>query len=147
MSQAISPQHPAVVLRSHYRHLRALLAVAMIAVVGLTAAVVVVATNADDGSEAGAADPLTLLSAEERRYAAAIASLSPAQLAALATAGSIRYDGGPDEGSVGPHAEPSPPGTRYDGGPEEGSPDIAPAQPPGTRSDDGPEEGTRGPGH
>jgi hypothetical protein len=147
MSQAISPHHPAVVLRSHYQHLRALLAVAMIAVVGLTAAVVILATNADEGSEGGSADPLSLLSAEERRYAAAIASLSPAQLAALATAGSIRYDGGPDEGSVGPHAEPSPPGTRYDGGPDEGSPDIPPAQPPGTRYDNGPEEGTRGPGH
>ena len=56
----------------------------MIAVVGLTATVVILATNADDGSEAGSADPLSLLSAEERRYAAAIASLSPAQIAALA---------------------------------------------------------------
>jgi hypothetical protein len=146
MSQAISPQHPAVVLRSHYEHLRALLAVAMIAVVGLTATVVILATNPDDGSEAGAGDPLSPLTSEERRYAAAIASLSPAQLAALATAGSIRYDGGTDEGSVGRQAEPTPPGTRHNGGPEEGSPDIAPAQPFDTRYDHGPEEGTRGPG-
>ena len=36
MSQTLSTQHPAVVLRSHYQHVRALLAVAMIAVVGLT---------------------------------------------------------------------------------------------------------------
>ena len=43
MDQAISTQHPAVVLRSRYRQLRALLTVAMIAVVGLTAAVVVLA--------------------------------------------------------------------------------------------------------
>ena len=31
MGKAIPAQHPAVVLRSHYRHLRALLAIAMIA--------------------------------------------------------------------------------------------------------------------
>ena len=45
MAQAIPTQHPAVVLRSHYNHLRALLAVAIIAVAGLTAAVVILATN------------------------------------------------------------------------------------------------------
>ena len=45
MSQAVPTKHPAVVLRSHYTHLRALLAIAMIAVVGLTAAVVILATN------------------------------------------------------------------------------------------------------
>ena len=47
MSQAISTQHPAVVLRSRYQQLRALLAVAMIAVVGLTAAVVILAIQND----------------------------------------------------------------------------------------------------
>jgi hypothetical protein len=45
MAQAVPTQHPAVVLRSHYRHLRALLAIAMIAVVGLTVAVVILATD------------------------------------------------------------------------------------------------------
>jgi hypothetical protein len=49
MAQAISTHHPAVVLRSRYRQLRALLAVAMIAVVGLSAAVVVLALD-DDGA-------------------------------------------------------------------------------------------------
>jgi hypothetical protein len=44
----VSTQHPAVVLRSHYLHLRALLAIAAIAVVCLSVAVVVLAT--DDGS-------------------------------------------------------------------------------------------------
>jgi hypothetical protein len=48
MAQTVPSQHPAVVLRSHYRHLRALLAIAMIALVGMTVAVVVLAT--DDGS-------------------------------------------------------------------------------------------------
>ena len=45
MSNAVSAQHPAVVLRSTYQHLRALLAIAAIAVVGLTAAVVVLAIS------------------------------------------------------------------------------------------------------
>jgi hypothetical protein len=34
MSHQISPQHPTIVLRSHYLHLRALLVVATIAVSG-----------------------------------------------------------------------------------------------------------------
>src|SRR3954454_14129222 len=49
MNQAISTQHPAVVLRSRYQQLRALLAVAMIAVVGLTATVVILAIQ-DNGN-------------------------------------------------------------------------------------------------
>jgi len=45
MAQAVPAQHPAVVLRSHYRQVRALLVIAMIALVGLTVAVVVLATH------------------------------------------------------------------------------------------------------
>jgi hypothetical protein len=45
MSHTVPSQHPAVVLRSSYRHLRALLAVALIAIAGLTIAVVVLATS------------------------------------------------------------------------------------------------------
>jgi hypothetical protein len=41
----VQAQHPAVVLRSSYRHLRALLAIAAIVVVGLTIAVVVLAIS------------------------------------------------------------------------------------------------------
>jgi hypothetical protein len=58
MSQPLPTQHPAVVLRSHYRHLRALLAIAMIAVVGLTGAVVVLATD-DDVTSARPASPVS----------------------------------------------------------------------------------------
>jgi hypothetical protein len=43
MSNAVQAQHPAVVLRSSYKHLRALLAIAAIAIAGLTVAVVVLA--------------------------------------------------------------------------------------------------------
>jgi hypothetical protein len=102
MSHQIAPQHPAVVLRSHYVQLRALLAIAMIAVVGLSVAVVILATNDERSTSASSA-----------------ASLS------TAPAGSTRYDGGPEEGTRGllssgasSNAAPS---TRFDGSPEEGS--------------------------
>jgi len=52
MSDAIPVQHPAVVLRAHYLQLRALLAIAMIAVVGLTVSVVILATNDAGGKTA-----------------------------------------------------------------------------------------------
>ena len=129
MGKAITAQHPAVVLRSHYRQLRALLAIAMIAVVGLTAAVVILATNDDRDTSAS---PGT-------------------QVSAPGPAGGTRYDGGPEEGSRGV-VPAQPPSTRYDGGPEEGtrgalSPDAPSNAVPGTRYDGGPEEGSRGSGH
>ena len=77
MSQAISTQHPAVVLRSRYQQLRALLAVAMIAVVGLTAAVVILAIQNDGNT--------------------IVRSASPAQ---TPTASATRSDGGPEESAV-----------------------------------------------
>ena len=162
MGKAIPAQHPAVVLRSNYRHLRALLAVAMIAIVGLTAAVVILATAAERDTGAS----------------------SVAQRSAPGQAGSSRYDGGPEEGSRGvvpaqglstrydggpnegtaaltaraapatgePNSINSPPGVRYDGGPEEGTLralSTAPASDDvsGTRYDGGPEEGSRGSSH
>jgi hypothetical protein len=133
MGKAIPAQHPAVVLRSHYTHLRALLASAMIAVVGLTAAVVILATNDDRDTSVGSAT----------------------QVSAPAPTGNTRYDGGPEEGTHGVVAARQP-GVRYDGGPEEGTAALtqrsAPAtfdpnsikSPPGARYDGGPEEGTRG---
>src|SRR5215207_11760233 len=128
MGKAIPAQHPAVVLRSHYKQLRALLAIAMIAVVGLTAAVVMLATNDDRDTGAGSAT----------------------QLSAPGPTGSTRYDGGPEEGSRAV-VPAQPPSTRYDGGPEEGSRGaLSPGAPsnavPGTRYDGGPEEGSRGAG-
>jgi hypothetical protein len=144
MGQAIPNQHPAVVLRSHFNQLRALLAVAMIAVVGLTAAVVILATDDNAGTSAGTATQ--------------VSSPSPA--------GTIRYDGGPEEGTRGivPARQPA---VRYDGGPDEGSRSLVSAQPrvtqdqafpglareatgaqpDGRRYDGGPEEGSRGSGH
>ena len=127
MGKAIPTQHPAVVLRSHYMHLRALLAAAMIAVIGLTGAVVVLAIDDDRDTSTPTATHVT----------------------APNPAGSTRYDSGPEEGTRG--ALPAPqPGVRYDGGPDEGTAALtqrsAPAaldpnsinSPPGVRYDGGP---------
>jgi hypothetical protein len=136
MGKAIPTQHPAVVLRSSFNLFRALLAVAMVAVVGLAAAVVILATDDDRDPVAG----------------------STIQVSAPSPTGDIRYDGGPEEGTRGvvPARQP---GVRYDGGPEEGTASLnqrsAPAtfdansikSPPGVRYDGGPEEGSRGSGH
>jgi hypothetical protein len=108
MGQAISTQPPAVVLRAHYRQLRALLTVAIIAVVGLTAAVVILAT--DDHADTGT---------------------GPVSLRAPVQSGN-RYDGGPEEGTAAltrrsapatfdPNSIKQPPGWRHEGGPEQGS--------------------------
>jgi hypothetical protein len=50
MGQAIPRQQPAVVLRSHFNQLRVLLAVALVAVAGLTVAVVILANETDEVS-------------------------------------------------------------------------------------------------
>jgi hypothetical protein len=65
------------VLRSRYRQLRALLTVAMIAVVGLTAAVVVLALDEDSATTGSAT-----------------------QVSAPSPAGVARSDGGPEESVV-----------------------------------------------
>ena len=58
MGHAIPRQQPAVVRRSQFDHLRALLAVALVAVVGLTIAVVILASNSDGLSSTSAAKPI-----------------------------------------------------------------------------------------
>lgn len=52
MSNTVPAQHPAVVLRSSYQHLRALLSVAVAVIVGLTVAVVVLAINTGSSTTA-----------------------------------------------------------------------------------------------
>jgi hypothetical protein len=164
MGKAIPTQHPAVVLRSHYKQLRALLAVAMIAVVGLTAAVVILANDSDEVSNTSSAKPI-----ESINYGNST-SVNPSTGYPSATvrpdSPSTRLDGGPEEGTRGA-APARQPGVRYDGGPEEGTADVSASQPrlnqsqafPGLageanraqaderRYDGGPEEGTRGSGH
>ena len=120
MGHAIPQQHPAVVLRSHYAHVRNLLAIAMVAVVGLSGAVVILANDQDDVSTTTAARPA-----------------EPAN-----PVGSPRYFEGVEQGTRA--NSPALPGTRFDGGPEEGTRGITSVQPPVSRYDGGPEEGTRG---
>ena len=57
MGETLPTQHPAVVLRSHFNALRALLAVALVAVVGLTVAVVILAS---DEQQVNSAKPETI---------------------------------------------------------------------------------------
>ena len=102
----VPKQHPAVVLRSHYLHLRGLLAITVIALIAMAVAVVILA-SAGTSAPSSAIVPSTT-------------EPSPA---------GIRYDGGPDEGTRGLIASPRVSSTRYDGGPEEGgaSHDMRPA--------------------
>jgi hypothetical protein len=93
MSQAISTQHPAVVLRSRYQQLRALLAVAMIAVVGLTAAVVVLATQDDNIQSAASAGQVSVAPATRTDG-------GPEESAVANTLGAQQPSGHPDESVV-----------------------------------------------
>jgi hypothetical protein len=152
MSHQVAPQHPAVVLRSHYRQLRALLAIAMVAVIGLTATVVILATDETDTSaidtSASSARQASALSEQEKKWRAftdAINSMTPTERARAFSAQSV--------------APPRPLRRRPRGRqprrhPGQARPTQAQAfpglsreaQPPaGTRYDNGPEEGTRGP--
>jgi hypothetical protein len=102
MGQVIPRQHPAVVLKSHYKTIRALLAAALIAIVALAATVVILANDADKPASS--------------------APISAQAQAAQQQAPGVRFDGGPDEGTRGISTGAGlPPGTRFDGGPDEGS--------------------------
>jgi hypothetical protein len=68
MGRAIPRQHPAVVLRSHFNHLRALLAVALIAVAGLAVAVVILANDADEVSDMSSAKPVASINYGDSKY-------------------------------------------------------------------------------
>jgi hypothetical protein len=106
-----------------------LLAVAMLAVVSLTVAVVILAgsndattsaTSAADARSAPARTELRLPSHAGDHGGAPVPDVRVAPLP-----NSRRYDGGPDEGSRGVANSSAVPGIRYDGGPEEGSRGLA----------------------
>jgi hypothetical protein len=108
MGQAIPRQHPAVVLRSHYRQLKALLAITMVAVVGLSVAVVMLATNDDATVTTSSAKPIESVTYE---------GLNPQTGSPLARGGfrtsyqpvqSTRPAGGPDESGVAAAIAPKP---------------------------------------
>jgi hypothetical protein len=58
MEQAVPGQPPAVVLRSRYKLVRALLGIAIAAVVALSVAVVVLASDGSDSSGTSAVSPI-----------------------------------------------------------------------------------------
>jgi hypothetical protein len=148
MGQAIPRQHPGVVLRSQFNHLRALLAVAMVAVVGLTVAVVILATDSDQVASTSSARPIESINYGDSTR------VNPSTGFPMATPrpeAGTRPDGGPAEGISGASSVRQPtvePGTRPDGGPAEGISGASSASQPsvaaGTRPDGGPEEGTAG---
>lgn len=126
MGQAIPKQHPAVVLKSSYAHLRILLAIAIVAVIGLTIAVVILAGNA--GTSAPAAG-------DGRGNAPAAEFRLPSHAG--------EHGGAPVPDL---RAAPLPEGWLYGSGQDEGTRNNVAPQAPNTRHDGGPEEGTRGPG-
>ena len=105
MGQVIPKQHPSVVLRSHFKAVRALLIVALVAICALATALVIVATDDEEVSIA----PKSATTLQQ----------NPAPDQALPNG--TRFDGGPDEGTRGPQAYAPAPGTRFDGGPDEGT--------------------------
>jgi hypothetical protein len=140
MDKAISTQNPAVVLRSHFKLVRALLVVALIAVAGLSAAVVIVANEDDEIAGGSSATQIESLNYGGFNPATGRPQAAPLpQGEAQAPAGTTRYDGGPEEGSRGPVKDYSQ---------NSATGDVAPVSPQAssTRFDGGPEEGTRGPG-
>jgi hypothetical protein len=100
MGQAIPRQNPAVVLRSHFNQLRALLAAALVVVAGLTVAVVILANDSDEVSTTTSA--VTAESAGSARFQAE-------SVGRTYHLPDVRYDG--DPGIFGG------PGTRYNGDP------------------------------
>jgi hypothetical protein len=110
---------------------RALLAAAIIAVVGLTAALVIVANNDDTGTIS--ASPTGQINYGGFNPATGRPDSAPlAQRDAQAPSDTRRFDGGPEEGSRGigrstpvPEVYVNPstgyPSTLHDGGPEEGT--------------------------
>ena len=108
MGQVIPRQHPAVVLKSHYKTVRSLLAVALVAIVALAATVVILANDDDQVSgNTSSAQPVE----------------------------SINYGGFNPATGKPVQQETLPPGTRFDGGPDEGTRGMQAAPAPGTRLD------------
>jgi hypothetical protein len=101
MSKAIATQHPAVVLRSHYRHLRSLLAVMVVAVVGLSTTVVVLSVDDQTATSAARATG----GPDESAIAAAISQAGSRSYPTLNDPFQSRVEqprplGGPDESAV-----------------------------------------------
>ena len=106
MGQVIPKQHPAVVLRSHYKLVKALLAAALAAVVALSAAVVILANDEDQLSGSTTSAP----QAESINYGGFNpATGRPDTVQQQNLPAGTRFDGGPDEGTRGPQSSSSQP--------------------------------------
>ena len=130
MGQAIPRQHPGVVLRSQFNQLRALLAVAMVAVVGLTVAVVILATDTDQVASTSSAKPIESINYGDSKYVNPSTGY-PTAITPRPEAGT-RPDSGPEEGISGATTARLPSvaaGTRPDGGPEEGTAGVTSSHP------------------
>lgn len=111
MGQPFPTQHPAVVLRSHFKLVRAMLAVAMTAVLALSAAVVILATEDDEIATTSAARPAELAPLPSSAVHAHPLNRRP-----------VSQDGGAAESARGIIAIPQGPGgQRSDGGSEKGT--------------------------
>jgi hypothetical protein len=113
MGQAIPRQHPAVVLRSQFNKLRALVAIALVAVAGLTVAVVILANDSDEISGSSSAAPVGSINYGDSTYVNPstgfpTAPFPPLEQPLQNRIDGIRYDGGPEEGSGGVVATPQP---------------------------------------
>ena len=140
MGHAIPEQHPSVVLRSHFKIVRAMLGVAIVAVVGLAIALVVVANDTENVTGTTSAKPVESINYGGFNPATGRPDSAPLpQQEAQAPPATTRYDGGPEEGSRGPVKD-------YSQNSATGDSARTPAQAPDARYDGGPEEGTRGPG-
>jgi hypothetical protein len=119
MGHPIPKQHPAVVLRAHYKAVRALLAAALVAIVALAATVVILA---NDDETANIAPRSAQVQPGQLNYGGFNpATGRPDTVQQKTLPAGTRFDGGPDEGTRGPKAAVLPEGTRFDGGPDEGT--------------------------
>jgi hypothetical protein len=92
MDQAIPRQHPAVVLRSQFQRLRALLAIALVLVAGLCVAVVILATDDETTTTASSVKPV---------HSIAYGGFNPQTGAPVQqSVQSTRPGGGPEESGV-----------------------------------------------
>jgi hypothetical protein len=113
MGQAIPRQQPAVVLRSQFNKLRALVALALVAVAGLTVAVVILANDSDEISGSSSPAPVGSINYGDSTYVNPstgfpASPFPPLEQPLQNRLDGTRYDGGPEEGSRGVVATPQP---------------------------------------
>jgi hypothetical protein len=138
MGQAVASQHHAVVPRSHFKRLRALLAAALIAVIGLTATVVILASQEDQASDTSGAQPTGHINYGGFNPAKGRPESAPLPQREAQSRTTTRYDSGPEEGTRG---------IRYSSAVSDSRVYVNPSTGYASTADEGsPEKGTSGPG-